>query len=109
MSIRGIDTQIMITRSSDFAKDASAMQKRPEVTQDYQAIHARQNEAVQQKRVQHTSESEMERLRADEDGGNEGAYDGQGGDRENGDQAQEEQIGPGMIVAPGNHMIDIKV
>ena len=108
MSIRGIDTQIMINRSPDMARDTSAAQKRPEVTQDYQAIQSRLNEAVEQKRVQHMSESEMDRLRADKDGSGKGAHGDEGGSGQD-KEKQDESPGPGFIVAPSNHRIDIKV
>ena len=104
MSIRGIDTQIMIARTSDVSRDTSALQKKPEVTQDYQAIASKLNEEVEQKRVQHTSESEMEKLHADKDGGGKGSG---GGDGRGGKDREDEAPGPGMIVAPGNHRIDI--
>ena len=109
MSIRGIDSQMMINRSPEMAKDTSDHMKRPEVTQDYQAIHSKLNEAVEQKRVQNTSESEMEMIRADKDGGNKGGKGGQKGQSDSNEDDADNNPGPGFIVAPGNHRIDIKV
>ena len=109
MSIRGIDSQMMINRSPEMAKDTSQQIKRPEITQDYQAIHTRLNEAVEQKRVQNTSESEMELIRADKDGGNKGGRGGQRGGPDPDKDDPDKNPGPGFIVAPGNHRIDIKV
>ena len=107
MSIRGIDSQIMITRSPDVARDASAIQKRPEVTQDYQAIATKVSDAHDQKRVKETSESEMERLHADKDGSGNGKYSGEGGDG-SGKDNNNDDTEPGLLVAPGNNKIDIR-
>jgi len=44
--IRGIDTQMMITRSSDFVRDVSNMEKQPEVAQENLAALVK-NESTQ--------------------------------------------------------------
>ena len=105
MSIRGIDSQMMIVRAPDAARDASEQLKKPEVSQDQQAMLAKFNETLEQKRVQHTSESEMETIRADKDGGGKGGRGGGGG---HGEDQPDEDPSSGLLVAPGNHMIDIQ-
>ena len=72
MSIKGIDSQIMITRTSDVMRESAAMQKKPEVTQDYLAIQAKANEAHDQKRVARKSDIELPKMRAEDGGGNGG-------------------------------------
>ena len=109
MSIRGIDNQIMVARTSDVARDSTAMQKKPEVTQDYQAIQTKMNVAHDQQRVAQTNESEMEHLRPDEDGGNSAGQGGGGGGSKSGEKEQEEDLGPGMFVPRSIHAIDITV
>lgn len=108
MSIKGIDAQMMITRLPDNVKEASAIQKRPEVMQDVLAYREKINDAEVQSRVARTTETEMEGIRTDveEEGG--GAYYGERGpDREK--DGQNDEPGPDMIVPPGNYTIDITI
>ena len=108
MSIKGIDTQIMITRSNDYSKDASAMQKRPEVAQDNLAERQKVNTAQDQKRVAKTLESEMDRVRYDAEGGGGGAYGGgEGGEPE--EENEDDSYAKGMYVPRGNNIFDVRV
>ena len=108
MSIKGIDTQIMITRSNDYSRDASAMQKRPEVTQQNLATQHKINVAQDQTRVAKALESENDRIRADADGSGGGAHGGgQGGESEKKDD--DERRKPGMYVPAGNNIFDVRV
>ena len=106
MSIKGIDSQIMITRTSDVMRENAAVQKKPEVTQEYLAVQAKANEAHDQKRVSRKAEIELPKLRA-EDGGGSGAeaYSGSG----SGKKEKEEILQNEHLVPPGNNVIDIKV
>ena len=106
MSIRGIDTQIMISRLTDNIRDTSAMQKRPEVAQDTLAAQGRISNAQDQTRVAKTLETEMEQIRSDVD---EGGGAGYGGSGEGSGKEQEEETDPDMLVPPGNNKIDIMV
>jgi len=108
MSIRGIDTQIMVTRTPDYAREASAIQKRPEVTQELLAAAQKLSDAQDQSRVKGSEHSEMETIRTDVDGGSGGAY-GEGGEKNRGDEEKDGEIPKGMLVPPGNNVIDIKV
>jgi len=109
MSIKGIDTQIMITRSADFAREASAMQKRPEMTQDFLAVKQKMNDAHDQSRVKGTEQTEMEGIRTDVEGGAGSGYDSFEGEQENEEDGQDGEIPPGLRVPPGNNLIDIKI
>jgi len=106
MSIKGIDSQIMIARTTDFARETSALQKKPEVAQDYLAVREKIVEAQQQSKVAKTLETEAPKLHPDEDGGGSGGSGGEAGaDREEyGEEIDEE-----MLVPPGNNVIDIKI
>jgi len=108
MSIRGIDTQIMINRSPDMAKDASAIQKRPELQQEFLAAAQKAADAQAQSKVSRTTEAEMERIRTDVDGGGNGAAGGEGDGSESKDNEKGEPD-KDMLVPPGNNVIDIKV
>lgn len=108
MSIKGIDTQIMISRLPDNAKDTSALQKRPEVWQDQLGAQGRINDAQSQSKVAKTTETVMEEIRSDVEGGSGGGYGGEGGSgSRKGDH--EEKPGPGTLVPPEKHIIDIKI
>ena len=108
MSIRGIDTQIMINRSPDLARDASAMQKKPELQQEFLAAAQKLAAAHSQASVSRTTETEMENIRTDVDSGGNGAggSEGEGKDAEGGEQGGDDRD---MLVPPGNNVIDIKV
>ena len=108
MSIKGIDAQIMISRLPDTAKDTSALQKRPEVWQDHLGVQGRANDAHQQEKVAKTSESEMEAIRTDVEGGSGGGYGSEGG-KHHGKGDNEDELLPGTLVPPERHIIDIKV
>ena len=107
MSIKGIDAQIMINRSSDLARDASAMQKRPEIQQEFLAAQQKLSDARSQSRVSGTKESEMEKIRTDVDGGGYGAGGGEGEGKDDDEKGGE--IAKNLLVPPGNNVIDITV
>ena len=110
MSIRGIDTQMMITRSSDLVRDVSATQNRPEVNQASLAAHEKFVAAQDQSRVQATLESEMEQIRPDEEGESGNEYEGSGrkGHR-NEKENEEDKADTGLKVGQSDHVIDIMV
>ena len=107
MSIKSIDSQIMIARTSDFARDNSAVQKKPEISQDYLAAQEKINEAQEQSRVAGTPESEQADIRPDEDGGGSGAYDD--GAPESDRDSDSSDAEANFLVPPGNNVIDIRV
>ena len=108
MSIKGIDTQIMITRTPDVARDASFVQQRPEVNQQILAESQKVQVAEDQKRVKETEEAEMEGIRPDEDGGGGSQYEGSGGN--NPEEEERDEFGrPGMYVPASNNILDIRI
>ena len=109
MSIRGIDAQIMVSRSPDLARDASAMMKRPEVTQEFLAVQKKMSDAHDQSRVKGTEQAEMENIRTDVDGGSGSAHGGTGGGTGKDEDEVESEIAKSMLVPPGNNVIDIRV
>ena len=106
MSIRGIDTQIMMTRLTDTIRETSVLQKRPEVAQEVLAARGKTDNAEEQTKVAKMSEAEMEKIRTDVDEGGDGSYEGEGGaNPDEGDRDAE--LDPDMIVPPGDYIIDI--
>ena len=108
MSIKSIDSQIMIARTADFSRDTSAILKKPEIAQDYLAVREKINDAQDQTRVAKTLESEKAELRPDEDGSGGGDYGGGSGSKSGKDKGKS---GPdeNMLVPPGDNVIDIRV
>lgn len=68
MSIKGIDTQIMVTRSSELAKESSNQLRRTDLMQDYLNVHAAELERHKQKMVLKTVATEQAKLHTDKDG-----------------------------------------
>ena len=108
MSIKSIDTQIMIQRSTDFARESSATQRQPEAAQEHLASQTKIESTHDQSRVKATTESDMENIRTDEDGSGSGASGGVSHGNE--DEMTEEQKRD-LLVAPAaiEHLIDIVV
>ena len=110
MSIKGIDTQIMITRTPEVSRDASIVQQRPEVNQALLAEQRNKAIARDETRVKELEEpAEAERIRTDEDGGGNNAYYGQDGSNQGEDGLTDEKGRPGMLVPPRDHILDILV
>ena len=105
MSIKGIDSQIMIARTTDFARDTSALQKKPEIAQDYLAVREKIHDAQDQSRVAKTLDSQKPELHPDEGEGGSGGYGGSGSGKNNPKNNAEED----MLVPPGDNVIDIRV
>ena len=108
MAIRGIDTQIMMNRLTDNVKEASELLKRPEVVQDLLGNRGRINDAQEQQRVAKMSETAMESIRADVDGGSSNEYEETGGEKHNAEQENTEA--PQEFYVPAErHYVDIKI
>ena len=105
VSVKNIDTQIMIARTADFSRDTSALQKRPEMAQDYQAIREKINDAEDQSRVAKTLDTQKSEFHPDDGGG--GSYAGGDGSAPDGDEENGSNVD--FLVPPGNNVIDIKV
>ena len=106
MSIRGIDTQIMITRATDLVRETSSAQRHPETSQEYMAAQAKAESTHDQGRVSATVESEMENIRTDVDGRGSGAAGGEGSKEEEQELTEEQQRE--LMVPPSDeiHLID---
>ena len=100
MSIRGIDTQIMITRTTDFVRETSNMQRHPELSQQHLADQGKADSVHDQSRVIATTEAENEEIKPDADGSGSGAAGGGSGQDE--EEMTEEQKKE-LLVAPADH------
>ena len=108
MSIRGIDTQIMITRATELIRETSSAQRHPETSQEYLAVQQKAENTQDQGRVQATTEAEMDNIRTDVDGEGSGAAGGEGSRREEENRGIPEED---LLVAPPerDQLIDITV
>jgi hypothetical protein len=108
MSIRGIDTQIMITRATELVRETSSLQRHPETSQEYLAAQQKADSDHDQGRVIATTETEMENIRTDEDGEGSGAA---GGGSKRDEQEQHNPHDDDLLVAPADHeqIIDITI
>ena len=106
--IRGIENQMMITRQTDFVKDASTAQKQPEINQEHLAAQQKIESTTDQSRVAAMLESENENIRTDVDKEGSGTYEGDSSKRD--DEMTEEQKKE-LLVAPALHdqLIDIMI
>ena len=109
MSIKAIDSQMMITRTPEAARDASIVQQRPDTDQRILAEQQKAQDARDQTRVKETDETEREGIRTDEDGENDGAYDGRGKKNKKQHEEKDERGNPLFLVPPGNNILDIRV
>ena len=109
MSIRGIDTQIMITRTPDVSRDASIVQQRPETNQAILAESQKVVVAQDQTRVKETEETEMDNVRTEEDGSGGNEYDGSGGSKHPEEEEKDEFGRPGFYVPASNNILDIRI
>jgi len=107
MSVKSIDTQIMIARTADISRDTSVLQKKPEVAQEYLAVQEKINDAQDQSRIAKTLETKLSELREDEAGGGGGTYGESGSGAEN--DKEDGELDGDMLVPPGDSIIDIKV
>ena len=106
MSVKSIDTQIMVARTADIARDTSHAAKRHEAAQEYLAFKEKINDAQNQTRIAKTPESRLSKLHDDKNGGG-GQSGGEGA--ETGQGRKDEDPGEDMYVPSGDSTIDIKV
>lgn len=108
MSIRGVDAQLMIARSPDFAREASQQQKLGDHMQSFMAAQAKSEAEHEKAYVAKTEQPPEPELHLEnEGGGNAGAYSSSKKKR-----AEEELREPSLLdadVGRGNHIIDIKL
>jgi len=98
----------MITRSSDFVRDTSSIQRHPETSQEHLAAQTKSDSIQDQSRVLETTEAEMENIRTDVDGEGSGAAGGEGSQADE-EETENEEVDATMLVPPSEHVIDITI
>ena len=109
MSIKGIDTQIMVQRPADMLRETSSLQRHPETTQEHLAAQQKLDSALNQSKVLATTESDMDNIRTDVDGSGSGAAGGEGSGRDDEEMTEEQKRE--LLVPPSEHeqIIDIMI
>lgn len=102
MSIRNIDTQIMIQRTTDVAREANNLIRHPAAAQEHLAAHGKAESALAQSRVQATTESEMDNI--DADGSGSGAAGGEGSGKGSGEEETQNNQNDDFLVPPSNEI-----
>ncbi len=113
MSIRGIDTQLMVNRTMDLSKDVHAMNRRETVAQEQFAQQLKAATEEQQEQVQTVEEPEGGRIRNDEKP-REDRHQQKGGGRQEADMDDlREEVALDASLQPGEDdsgmRIDIRV
>lgn len=107
MSIKGIDTQIMITRSAELVKESSNQLKKNELMQEYMNIQAAEFERQKKQGVIKASEAGELRLHSDGKNGHKNTtLKKRRNTRQTNNTEDELQIPP---VPGGKYKIDIKI
>ena len=108
MSFKTIDSQIMIARTADYARDASVAARKPEVEQDYRAMREKIIEAQDQTRVAKSEDSQKPEFHPNEGGGGGAGYGGGGGSEHQDDEnANSPELN--LLVAQSENVIDIMI
>lgn len=114
MSIRGIDTQMMVTRTTEMTRDANAVQRKDGLMQDYLAVQGKAADEQQKNMVLETIAPEQAGIQPDKEGDG-GGYKGSG-KRRGKDEDEDEDGGILdvnkkilMQLRDNGHTIDIEV
>lgn len=105
MSLKGIDAQIMVTRTADMAREAVTQLKSGERMQEFLAVQAKEMAEREKSMVSELDKSEKPELRSDKDGGSaRDSYTPSGGGRKG---APDDILLIDPLVPGEEHLIDI--
>lgn len=102
----GIDNQIMITRTNDYARDVSAALKRGDVHQEFLTAQQKAVDSQEPKKIEANQKPDETQLRFDSDGGSEDYYGDGGSSRP---PTSEEKLAEELSAPAVKHLIDIKI
>ena len=106
MSIRGVDGQLMISRSADIAKEVSSAQRKTELSQDFLAIQGKIMAERDGQSVGGAIEVQAAEVRLEKDAEGGDSYTSQDGK----EQKKKDGQDPDPPTVPGEvHIIDIKI
>ncbi len=106
--IKGIDSQIMVTRAADFVRDTSQLQRQHEIGQNFQAMHTQALAELEKSRVAQTEKIEEAYIKDEEKESSGDSYEQQE-DQYDGETAEQSHDQPFKPTSLGSHTIDIKI
>lgn len=107
MSIKGIDAQIMVTRTAELSKESSNQIKRNELMQDYMSVQGRLMEEHEKQMVTGLQEAQEAVIQREREGSRGGA-DPEERDRRSGSSLSDQELAE-ELDGGEDHLIDIKV
>jgi hypothetical protein len=109
MALNGIDAQIMTQRTADTVKNASTLNKRNELMQDYMALQRKTEDEIQDRVVLELERKDDPRITKEHKGAGQDAGGGQHGKRQKArpSEESEEEEEPGFISSSSR--IDIRI
>lgn len=107
MSIKGIDNQMMVTRTAEYSKDAGAHLRKGELVQDYLAAQAKAQAEIDHEKVSQTIKAQEALIHKDRKGQGEKGREAAGKRPPPKKEAPDGDDTP--PVCTGNHRIDIKI
>ncbi len=109
MALNGIDAQIMTQRVMDVAKDASVINKKNELMQDFMAVQRKAEDELRDSSVTKLERKDDPRI-TKEHGGQNGSgyepYEGKEKTRAAGNEEEGEDEEPGIV---SSHKIDVRI
>ncbi len=108
MALNGIDAQIIAQRAMDVAKDASTINKKNELMQDYMALHRKAEDELRDSMVLKLERKDDPRINKEHSGSGQDAADEQDKDKKEtgGGEGEEGEADPGII---SSSKIDIRI
>lgn len=106
--IKGIETQIMVTRTTDYMREADSQQRKNELARDFHAVQTQALAEHEQKQVTQTLKSQESALQRDKQEKGRGSRKQQGKEQE---KHHDEAGGTNEAtqVEMGNYIINIKI
>jgi hypothetical protein len=103
--LKGIEAQLMVTRTADLAREAGAMQRKNDLVRDYLAQQTQALAEIEKQQVAQALKAQAVVIHRDKQGGGRQEYAEQEGEQR--EFAEEEEY---TVPSSGNHTtIDIKV
>lgn len=111
MSMRGIDAQIMVQRTTDYTRETADQVRRGDQTQSFLAARQQAESEITERTVVHTDQPGQAALQNERHGSGRERQDGGEGRPAENDGGREQPTEQELLSAPGTHgsVIDILV
>ena len=109
MALNGIDNQIIAQRAMDIAKDASTMNKKSELMQDYMALHRKAEDELQDTMVSKLERKDDPQITQEHGGSGRYTPEEQNKEKKEAQQESGGEAGEGEPGVGSSSRIDIKI